>query len=110
MIDTLRGPEPPLEGSPGADRYVLRLYVTGMAPRSVIAIANLRELCDRYLRGRCDVEIVDVYRHPERAREAHLIAAPTLVRLLPLPVRRLIGDLSDEQRVLASLSLEPTGG
>lgn len=94
-----------------ADQYVLRLYVTGLTPRSTQAIAALRALCKEHLPDRHDMEVIDLYEHPEAAKAKQLIAAPTLVRELPLPVRRLIGDLSDEQRVLAGLDLhkKPTG-
>ncbi len=85
--------------------YTLRLYVTGLTPRSTRAIANLRSLCEEFLAGRHELEVIDLYQQPELAQNAQLIAAPTLVKELPLPVRRLIGDLSDEQRVLAGLDL-----
>jgi circadian clock protein KaiB len=85
--------------------YTLRLYVTGLTPRSTRAIANLRALCEEFLTGRHELEVIDLYQQPELAQSAQLIAAPTLVKELPLPVRRLIGDLSDEQRVLAGLDL-----
>jgi circadian clock protein KaiB len=87
------------------ERYALRLYVTGLTPRSSRAIASLRALCEEHLAGRYDLEIIDLYQQPERARQAQVFAAPTLVKELPLPVRRLIGDLSDAQRVLAGLDL-----
>jgi circadian clock protein KaiB len=87
------------------ERYVLRLYVTGLTPRSSQAITNLRALCEEHLAGRYDLAVIDLYRQPELAREAQVIAAPTLVKELPLPVRRLIGDLSDKQRVLVGLDL-----
>jgi circadian clock protein KaiB len=94
-----------------AERYVLRLYVTGLTPRSTQAIASLRAVCEEHLAGRYDLEVIDLYQQPERARGQQLIAAPTLVKELPPPVRRLIGDLSDEQRVLVGLDLckRPTG-
>jgi circadian clock protein KaiB len=85
--------------------YTLRLYVTGLTPRSTRAIANLRALCEEFLAGRHELEVIDLYQQPELAQNAQLIAAPTLVKELPLPVRRLIGDLSDEQRVLVGLDL-----
>jgi circadian clock protein KaiB len=84
---------------------VLRLYVTGLTPRSTQAIAVLRAVCEEHLAGRYDLEVIDLYQQPELARGQQLIAAPTLVKELPLPVRRLIGDLSDEQRVLVGLDL-----
>ena len=80
---------------------MLRLYVTGTTARSARAIANARRACETYLSGRYDLAVVDIYQHPEAAQEHQIIAAPTLVRLLPMPLRRLVGDLSDNERVLA---------
>ena len=85
--------------------YVLKLYITGSTPRSTRAIENLRRICERHLSGRYRLEIVDIYAHPEAAREGQVIAAPTLVRLTPEPLRRIIGDLGDEDRVLLGLEL-----
>jgi circadian clock protein KaiB len=90
---------------PDEERFVLRLYVTGTTARSIRAITNLREVCERYLAGRYDLEVVDVYQQPELAAREQLVAAPTLVKKLPLPLRRLVGDLSNHQRVLAGLDL-----
>jgi circadian clock protein KaiB len=84
---------------------VLRLFVTGASSRSQRAIANVRQLCDQYLAGRVNLEIVDVYLHPEATCEHQIIATPTLVKLTPAPVRRVIGDLSDRAKVMASLNL-----
>jgi circadian clock protein KaiB len=85
--------------------YVLRLYVTGMTPRSQRAIENLRRTCEEHLKGRYELEVVDVYQHPTLAEGEQIIAAPTLVKVLPLPLRRLVGDLSDQGRVLLGLDL-----
>ena len=90
-----------------SEQFVLRLYVTGTTARSLRAIENLRLLCDEHLADRCDLEIVDVYQQPEVAAREQLLAAPTLIKRLPLPLRRLVGDLSDHQRVLAGLDLAP---
>jgi len=99
-------PDPgPGAGPPDDERYVLRLYVTGMSPSSMHAIANLRAICEAHLRGRYDLEVLDVNKRPELAERAQLIAAPTLIKERPLPMRRMIGDLSDEHRVLAGLSI-----
>jgi circadian clock protein KaiB len=87
-------------------RYVLRLYVTGLTQRSVEAIANVRQLCQSRLAGRYDLEVIDVSQQPSLARSEQIVATPTLVRQLPLPLRRLIGDLSDTERVLAGLDLK----
>ena len=91
------------------DRYVLRLYVTGMTPRSTQALAAIRSLCDEHLAGRYDLEVIDIYQHPQRAVDDQVIAAPTLVKTLPAPLRRLIGDLSDTDRVMVGLDLVPEG-
>jgi circadian clock protein KaiB len=90
--------------------YVLRLFITGTTPRSARAIANLRRVCEVHLKGQYDLEVVDIYQRPEAAKEYQIIAAPTLVRMLPLPLRKIIGDLADEDRVLAGLDLAPKSG
>ncbi len=87
------------------ERYVLRLYVTGMTARASRAISNVREICDEHLAGRYDLEVVDVYQQPVLARDEQIIAAPTLVKKLPLPLRRIIGDMSRRDRVLVGLDL-----
>jgi circadian clock protein KaiB len=99
-----------LPTGPAAVRYVLRLYVTGSTARSARAIANLRRICEEHLSGHYDLEVIDVYQRPEAAREAQLIAAPTVVRLLPEPLRRVVGDLSNEDKVLQGLDLLPRDG
>jgi circadian clock protein KaiB len=88
--------------------YVLRLYVAGATPRSQQAIANLTTICETELQGRYSLEVVDIYQHPQLAAEEQMLAAPTLVRLLPEPVARVVGDLSDTTRVLLGLDLRPT--
>jgi circadian clock protein KaiB len=87
--------------------YLLRLFVTGTTARSARAIANLRRVCERHLRGEYDLEVIDIYQHPDSAKEYQIVAAPTLVKMLPPPLRRIIGDLANEQRVLAGLDLRP---
>lgn len=87
------------------DKYLLRLYVSGQTTRSVRAIENLKQLCEDYLKGRYEIEIIDVYQQPERLKDEQIIAVPTLIRKLPLPVRKVIGDLSDTGRVLVGLAL-----
>ncbi len=87
--------------------FRLRLFVAGTTPRSLRTIARLRRLCDRHMNGRADVEVIDIYQQPELAERDQVVAAPTLVKLQPLPVRRIIGDLSDEGRVLRGLGLAP---
>jgi circadian clock protein KaiB len=87
--------------------YVLRLFITGTTSRSSRAIANLRRVCEERLHGEYDLEVVDIYQHPAAARDYQILAAPTLVKMLPLPLRRIIGDLANEERVLAGLDLSP---
>lgn len=91
----------------GPDTYVLRLYVTGMSPRSTAAVATVTDVCRALLAGRYDLEVVDLYQDPMRAREAQVIAVPTLVRESPPPLRRLIGDLADPDRIRRGLNLPP---
>jgi len=100
-----RAKSDPLPDRDPVDHYVLRLYVTGLTLRSSQAIARLRSLCEELLADRYDLEVIDVYQQPELARRVQLVAAPTLIKELPLPVRRLIGDLSDRRRVLIGLDL-----
>jgi circadian clock protein KaiB len=88
-------------------QYKLRLFVTGSTPRSIRAIANMRKICEESLHGRYDLEVIDVYENPDATRELQIVATPTLVKILPEPLRRIIGDLSDKERVLAGLNLTP---
>jgi circadian clock protein KaiB len=87
------------------DPYILRLYITGMTPRSIEAYAKIKAICEKHLAGRYDLEVIDIYQNPVLARDEQIIAAPTLVKKLPAPLRRLIGDLSDTERVLLGLDL-----
>jgi circadian clock protein KaiB len=87
-------------------RYILRLYITGQTPRSVKSIENLRGLCEKYLKGRFDLEVIDIYQQPALAAEGQIIAAPTLIKTMPLPLRRLVGDFSDQNRVVLGLDLK----
>lgn len=88
-------------------RYLLRLYVTGLTPRSLDAISQTRRLCEEHLQGRYDLEIIDIYQQPQLTEGEQILAAPTLIKRLPLPLRRLVGDLSNEERVLLGLDLRP---
>lgn len=88
-----------------ADFWRLRLYVAGQSPKSLRALANLKQLCEVHLAGRYDIEIVDLVEHPRLARGDEILAIPTLVRRLPAPIRKIIGDLSDTERVLVGLQL-----
>jgi circadian clock protein KaiB len=87
--------------------WYLRLYIAGQSPRSLQALANLNKLCERHLAGRYEIEIVDLVEHPSLARSDDILAIPTLVRRLPEPMRKIIGDLSNEERVLVGLRLQP---
>jgi circadian clock protein KaiB len=93
-------------GERGERYLLLRLYVTGSTPNSLHALQNLRRMLDEHAPGGYRLEVIDIYQHPERAREAQLLAAPTLVKEQPLPVRRLIGNMSDESRVLRGLDVK----
>lgn len=84
---------------------MLRLYVTGQTPRSVKSVENLKKLCDKYLKDRYELEVIDVYQQPALASENQIIAAPTLIKRLPLPLRRLVGDFSNQDRVVVGLDL-----
>ena len=94
--------------SPDA-RFVLRLYVSGMTARSRQAIENIRKLCEEHLAGRYDLQIIDIYQQPELAKEGQVIAAPTLVKTLPLPLRKVIGDMGDPGRIMVVLGIVPPG-
>lgn len=87
--------------------WYLRLYVAGQSPKSLRAFANLKDLCERHLAGRYEIEIVDLVEDPSLARADDILAIPTLVRFLPVPLRKIIGDLSNTERVLVGLRLEP---
>ncbi len=86
---------------------VLRLYVAGTNPRSSAAIRSIREICEQHLKDRYDLEVVDIYQQPTLARGEQIVAAPTLIKKLPLPLRRFIGDLADKERILVGLDLRP---
>jgi circadian clock protein KaiB len=94
----------------GKAMYDLRLYVAGQSPRSVRAMENLRRVCDEHLAGRYRVEVIDLLVNPALARGDEIVAVPTLVRKLPEPIRKIIGDLSDTDRVLVGLQVRPLGG
>jgi circadian clock protein KaiB len=89
------------------EKFVLRLYVSGMTLRSMNAIENVKRVCEETLLGSCELEVIDIRQHPEAAKEAQVIAAPTLVKKLPLPLRKLIGDMSKTERLLVGLDVVP---
>jgi circadian clock protein KaiB len=89
--------------------YVLRLFITGQTGKSTLALENIRRICERHIPGRYKLEVIDIYQDPSVASEAQIIAAPTLIKVHPAPLRRIIGDLSDEAKVLFALNVTPRG-
>lgn len=89
-----------------APKYLLRLYVTGQTPRSLQSVESLQRLCEKHLAGRFSLEVIDIYQQPALAAEGQIIAAPTLIKAMPLPLRRLVGDFSDSERVVLGLDLK----
>jgi len=92
---------------PAQSQYVLRLYVTGLTPRSTRAIANIKQICEEHLSGHYDLQVIDIYQQPVLAKGEQIIAVPTLIKQLPGPLRRIVGDLSSRERVLIGLDLIP---
>lgn len=91
---------------PQDGKYVLKLYVTGMTPNSVRAVENLRKICEEHLQGKYDLEVIDIYQQPDLASSEQIIAAPTLVKKLPPPLRKFIGGLSETEKVLVGLDIK----
>lgn len=91
----------------GTEQFVLRLYIAGNSPRSQRAIENVKQICEEYLKGRCDIEIFDIYQDQTATPEDLILAAPTLIRRLPLPLRRVIGDMTEKEKILVGLNLIP---
>ncbi len=87
------------------EKYILRLYVTGMSEKSKTAIQNIKQICDDHLDGRYELEVIDIYRHPELARGDQIIATPSLIKKLPAPIRKFIGDMSETEKILVGLDL-----
>ncbi len=92
---------------PKSKEYVLRLYVAGTTSKSIRAVANIKEICESSLKNRYDLEVIDIYQQPVLVKGEQIIAAPTLVKKLPLPLRKFIGDMSDTERILVGLDLKP---
>lgn len=90
-----------------ADEWILRLYVAGQSARAIAALQNLKTICNEHLAGRYRIEVIDLLQQPQLARGDQIVAVPTLVRHLPPPVKKIIGDLSNEERVLVGLDLRP---
>ena len=101
------GTSRPKEGVAGgsSDTWILRLYVAGETPKALAAYANLKTICEERLKGKYSIEVIDLVKDPQLARDEQILAVPTLVRKLPEPVRSIIGDLSDTERVLVGLDL-----
>jgi circadian clock protein KaiB len=91
---------------PAKKKFLLRLYVTGTTPRSAKSIENLKRFCEKHLKDQYEIEVIDIYQQPGLAAENQIIAAPTLIKRLPLPLRRLVGDFSNQERVLSGLDLK----
>lgn len=90
-----------------SETYELRLYVAGQTPKSVTALTNLKKYCEEYLKGRYKIEVIDLLKNPQLAEGDQILAIPTLVRKVPVPIRKIIGDLSNEERVLVGLDIRP---
>jgi circadian clock protein KaiB len=105
--DEVRVFEEALSLQPIAGRYVLTLFVTGSTPKSLRAIQNIRTLCDERLHDRYELKIIDIYQHPEQVKPEQIVVTPTLIKMLPLPLRKLIGDLSNKDRLLLALDIVP---
>lgn len=91
----------------GKEKYLLRLYVAGMTTKSKQAIQSVKKICEEHLKDRCELEIIDVFRNPVLAKGEQIIATPTLLKKVPLPLRRFIGDMSETERILVGLDLRP---
>lgn len=95
---------------PAGVTYVMRLFITGQTPNSLRALENIKRICEEHLKGRYQLDVVDIYRNPEAAADAQIFAAPTIVKSLPEPLRRIIGNLSDTEKVLVGLDIRNRSG
>ena len=109
MASKTRPPQP-RAAQPRSPEYQLRLYVAGQSARSISAMSNLKRICDVHLDGRCAIEVVDLLEHPHLAKADDILALPTLVRRLPAPIRKIVGDLSNVDRVLLGLDIVKLDG
>ena len=100
--------EKAIKESASNKKYVLRLYVAGQTPKSSRAITNIKSICEQHLKGRYELQVIDIYQQPTLAEGEQIIAVPTLVKKLPLPLRRFIGTMADEERILMGLDLIPS--
>lgn len=99
----------PARSSARQAKYVLRLYINGSTLKSVLAVENIKRVCEQHLKDRCDLEVIDIHMHANLARDEQIVAVPTLIKRLPIPLRKLIGDLSDLDKVLFGLDLKVRG-
>jgi circadian clock protein KaiB len=107
----MNNPEDPESEASSRDKvWILRLYVAGQTPKSLAAFANLKKICEEHLAGQYKIEVIDLSQNPSLARQDQILALPTLVRQLPPPVKKIIGDLSNKERVLVGLEIEPVTG
>jgi len=107
-LDALAQNDAQAANSDAVESWDLRLYVAGQTPKSIAAFNNLKRLCEEHLRGRYKIEVIDLIKNPKLARDDQIVAIPTLVRKLPDPIRKIIGDLSDTERTLVGLQLRPS--
>ena len=103
---TMKGPLERFQRQPKPAKYILRLYIAGTTPRSSRAVMNIKEICETSLHGRYDLEVIDIYQQPVLAKGQQIIAVPTLIKELPPPLRRFIGDMSDTAKILVGLDLK----
>ncbi len=96
-----------IPAKPVSDEWVLRLYVAGQTPKAIMAFKNLKLICEEQLKGKYEIQVIDLLMNPQLGRDDQILAVPTLVRKLPVPVRKIIGDLSDSERVLIGLDIKP---
>ena len=107
MAETVAEFEKAAKATNDKQQYVLRLHVAGINPHSSAAIKTITEICEKHLKGRYDLEIIDIYQQPTLAKGEQIIAVPTLIKKLPLPLRKFIGNLADTKRILVGLDLRP---
>ncbi len=103
-VKTVSGMEEALENR-DQEKYLLRLYVAGATPASTAAIRNIKKICEENLKGRYELAVIDIYQQPVLTRDEQILAAPTLIKKLPLPIRRFIGDMANKERILVGLDL-----
>ncbi|MGE5420304.1 MAG: circadian clock KaiB family protein [Chloroflexota bacterium] len=107
MVLKKTGANNPNKGNPDPDKWILRLYVAGQSAKCILAFTNLKRICETELKGKYSIEVIDLLENPQLSREHQILAIPTLVRKLPVPVRKIIGDLSDTEKVLVGLDIKP---